>query len=107
MIIPYILDFYTIILHNITIKQKETEMHYSYSFNLLGGLGVVGRFILALAALIIMKNFNKDDGEYSRGIRLLIFFGIVMLAVIRGLVLLWFTVFGAAVILPNFGHFYY
>lgn len=82
-------------------------MRYTYSLNLLGGLGVVGRFIIALVILIVLKNINENDKELSAGIRKLVFFGIVAAVVVLVLVILWFGFFGFAFSLPHFGHFYY
>lgn len=82
-------------------------MRYTYSLNLLGGLGVVGRFIIALVILIVLKNINENDKELSAGIRKLIFFGIVAAVVVLALIVLWFGFFGFAFSLPHFGHIYY
>lgn len=82
-------------------------MRYTYSLNLLGGLGVVGRFIIALVILIVLKNINENDKELSAGIRKLIFFGIVAAVVVLALIVLWFGFFGFAFSLPYFGHIYY
>ena len=81
-------------------------MRFSYSYT-PAGLGVAGRFILALIILVVMKKINKGDPELDRGIRLLVFLGVAAMVVALLLAVLWFVLFGAAFRLPFIGHVYY
>ena len=82
-------------------------MNYSYSLNLTPGLGIFGRFAVALVLLIVLKSINKNDPQLDSGLRKLIFLGVC--ALVLGIVaaILWFALFGAAFSLPFIGHYYY
>ena len=50
--------------------------------SLSGGIGLTGRFMLALVILAVLKFFNAEDKETDRGIKLLLILGLVVLIVI-------------------------
>ena len=76
---------------------------------LLGrGIGFFGRFTLALVIILVLRSLNKDDPQLSKGLRLLIFFGIITVATMAVLFVLWLFVFGYTFSLPSmFGYYLY
>lgn len=82
-------------------------MNYAYTLSFAPGLGVFGRFAIAMVIIIVLKSINKNEPELDNGLRKLIFIGIATLVVGIVMLLLWFILFGAAFSLPFFGHYYY
>lgn len=55
-------------------------MNYGYRFVFPGGLGVIGRFLIAMVLLLVLKNLNKHDPYIDRGIKWLIILGIIVVS---------------------------
>lgn len=84
-------------------------MRNIWSGLLLGrGIGFFGRFGLALVIILVLKSYKKDDPQLSKGLRLLIFFGVITVIAMSLLFVLWLFMFGYTVSLPSiFGYYHY
>ena len=65
-------------------------MNYGYRFVFSGGVGIIGRFLIAMVLLLVLKNLNKHDPYIDKGIKWLIILGVI--AISLGLLLMIFSV---------------
>ncbi len=65
-------------------------MNFGYRFMFLRSVGIVGRFLIAMILLLVLKSLNKNDIYIDNGIKWLIILGGITFSLC-----ILFMVFGA------------
>ncbi len=72
------------------------------------GIGLFGRFAIALVIISLLKSADKNNPRLAKGQKTLIVLGIICLIVMAALFGLWLFGFGSMLLVPSiFGHIYY
>lgn len=80
-------------------------MRYSWTFNAAGGLGIIGRFAVAMCILLVVKKLGGKDENIDKGIKWLIIAGIGGLVISLLLSVIFMLLFGIGMMAP-FHYFY-